>query len=133
MNKEQVKNEQVLPNLKPGENLVGFFLAVMTPSFTQYFFLGPLAAFSIRNYIVVVTDQGMHLHKLNMMNKPDGIDYFTYEEITKLKLKDGLLQAPLELEFSNGRKIKLKAQLKAVTSVPVLDEITKNYLISKSK
>jgi hypothetical protein len=47
-------------------------------------------------------------------------------------LSKGLLQAPLKFTFSNGRKLKLKAQLKGMEKVAKLDDRTKEYLFSKS-
>ena len=132
MNKEQVKNELIIPNLKQGEELVGFFQAQYISSFWWVFLVGPLYYLSQRIYFVAVTDKGLHFHKFTFWGKPDAFNYFSWEEIVKLKLGKGLLQAPFELVFNNGRKLKLRAYLKGNQKSAKLDDRTKEYLLSKS-
>ena len=132
MKKEKARDELILPKLQSGEELIGFFQAQYTPSWGWYFLIGPLFAFAIRIYFVAVTDKGIHYHKLTFFGKPDTSNYFTWNEIEKVKLSKGLLQAPLKFTFSNGRKLKLKAQLKGMEKIAKLDDRTKEYLFSKS-
>lgn len=132
MNKDQVKNEMIVPNLKSDEELVGFCQAQETPSGWWYFLLGPLMSLGMKFYFVAVTNKGMHFHKLTTFGKPDTHSYFSWDEIEELKLRKGVLQAPLKLTFSNGRKLKLKIQLKGVGNIAKLDDKTKEFLLSKS-
>lgn len=132
MNKEQIKNDFILPRLKQGEELVGFFQASYTPSIGWFFLIGPLTFLSMRIYYVAVTNQGLHLHKLGFLGKAETYDFFSYAEISKIKLGKGFLQAPLQLVFSNGRKLALKAQLKGVDKIAKLDDRTRKFLLSKS-
>jgi hypothetical protein len=132
MNKEQIKNDYILPRLKQGEELIGFFQASYTPSMGWFFLIGHLMFFGMRIYYVAVTNQGLHLHKLSFFGKPENYNFFSYAEISKIKLGKGFLQAPLQLVFSNGRKLALKAQLKGVDKVAKLDDRTREFLLSKS-
>ena len=131
MKKEQMRDEQILPNLKSNEELIGFFQAQYMASYWWFLLVGWLVFFTLRYYYVGTTDKGIHLHKLSFWGKPDNYDFFSWDEIEKLEFKDGFLQAPLKLKFKNGRKLKLKAQLKGVEKIAKLDEKTKVFLLSK--
>jgi len=133
MFKDQAKNELILPNLKQGEELIGFFTAIYSPAFIWFFLFGPLYYFGNRSYWVAVTDVGLHLHKLTFWGKPDTYEFTSYAEISSLKLGKGLLQAPLKLKFSNGKKLALKAILKGLERAGKLDDQTKEFLLSKYK
>ena len=98
MKKEKARDELIIPKLQSGEELIGFFQAQYTPSWGWYFLIGPLFAFAIRIYFVAVTDKGIHYHKLTFFGKPDTSNYFTWNEIEKVKLSKGLLQAPLKFK-----------------------------------
>lgn len=132
MRKEQALKELIIPKLKPDEELIGFFQAQYTPSFWWALLIGPLLFAGVKFYFVAVSNTGLHLHKLTSFGKADTHNYFPWNEITKLKLSKGFLQAPLNLVFSNGRKLKLQAQLKGVKKLAKLDDKTKNYLLAKS-
>ncbi len=132
MDKEKIKNDFILPNLKQGEELVGFFQASYMPSLGWFFLIGPLVALGVRVYYVAVTNQGLHLHKLSLFGKPETYNFFSYAEISKMTLGKGFLQAPLQMVFTNGRKLTLKAQLKGVEKVAKLDDKTREFLISRS-
>jgi hypothetical protein len=132
MNKEQIKNDFILPRLKQGEELIGFFQASYTPSIGWFFLIGPLMFLGMRIYYVAVTNQGIHLHKLSFFDKPETYNFFPYAEISKIKLGKGFLQAPLQMVFSNSRKLTLKAQLKGVEKVAKLDDQTREFLLSKA-
>ena len=132
MNLETIKAEIIQPKLTQGEELIGFFIATCSPSFGWYLLLGPLSSLKIKNYYVAVTSLGIQLHKLNLWNNsPENYDFFNYNEITNIKVGNGLLQAPLDLKFSNGRELKLKAQITGVANVAVMDETTKAFLKAK--
>jgi hypothetical protein len=132
MDKEKIKNELVLPNLKQGEKLVGYFQAQYLPSHWWLLLIGPLWGLCIRFYVIAVTNQGLHLHKFNLLGKPDIYNFFPSAEITSLYLGGGVMQAPLQLSFANGRKLRLKAQLKGVDKIAKLDDTTREFLLSHS-
>jgi hypothetical protein len=132
MDKEQFKNDFILPNLKQGEELIGFFQATYTPSLWWVILIGPLIYMGMRNYYVAVTNLGIHLYKLNFFGKLDTYNFFYYTEISEIKISKGFLQATLKLVFSNGRKLALKAQLKGPESAAKLDDQTVEFLLSKS-
>ncbi len=132
MDKEKIKIDFILPRLKQDEELVGFFQAAYMPSSGWLLLVGPLMLLGMRVYYVAVTNQGLHLHKLSFFGKPDTYNFFPYAEISKMKLGNGFLQAPLQLAFTNGRKLTLKVQLRGVDKVAKLDDRTKEFLLSKS-
>jgi len=132
MDKEKIKNDFILPRLKQGEELVGFFQATYTPSMGWFFLIGSLMSFGTRTYYVAVTNQGIHLHKLNFFGKPETYNFFSYAEISKIKLGKGFLQVPIQMFFTNGRKLTIKAQLKGVEKIAKLDDKTREFLLSKS-
>lgn len=132
MDKEKIKNDFILPHLKQGEELVGFFQATYMPPMWWIFLIGPLMFFGTRVYYIAVTNQGLHLHKLSFFGKPETYNFFPYAEIPKMKLGKGFLQSPLQLTFTNGRKLTIKAQLKGLEKVAKLDDNTRDFLLSKS-
>lgn len=118
-------------NLKDGENLIGFFAAMVQFKFWLFFFIGPLAVLSMKHYFIGVTDQGIYFHRLSLLGKFTEVDFFPFEEIKSLSSGKGMLQRPLNFTFENGRKIKLKAQLKGVEKIATLTEDMQNYLNDK--
>jgi len=132
MNKEQIKNDLILPRLKQDEELIGFFQATYTPSLVLLLLSGLLWGMGMRTYLVAVTNQGIHLHRLSLFGKPETYNFFSYAEISEIKLGKGFLQAPLQIVFSNGRKLTLKAQLKGIGKVAELDDKTREFLLSRA-
>lgn len=128
MDKEKIKSDLIVPNLKPGEELIGYFYAQYFPSRWWALLFGPLWAFGVKTYVVAVTNQGIHLHKLHVSGKPNASTFLPFAEITGLHLGKGIIQAPLQLKLTNGKKIKLKAQLKGVEGVAKLDDATREFL-----
>lgn len=131
-NKDQAKSELILPNLKQGEELIGFFIATYTPSILWLFLIGPIMFLGTRTYVVGVSDIGLHLHKLTFLGKPNSYKFVQYSDLASIKLKKGLLQAPLKMKFTNGDKLTLAAQLIGGDKVAKLDDRTKEFLVSKS-
>ena len=62
--------------------------------------------------IIAASEKGMYFHRLNLFGKFTGFDFFTYQEINQVKFGKGWLQRPTMFLFFNGRKLKVKAQLK---------------------
>ncbi len=120
--------EHIKQKLSSKEDLIGFFYAQKPPKFWLFFIIGPLAMLSIRHYFVAVTNTGIHFYKLNMMGKFSQHDFFSYNEIEKIKIKKGTLTLPLIFFFSNGTKLKLKAQKKGLERVAKLEEKTLEYM-----
>ncbi len=134
MDKEKFKNDFILPRLKKDEELIGFFQATYVPSLWWIFLIGPFAVFGTKIYCVAVTNQGLHLYKLNFFSnsKIDVYNFIPYSEISEIKLGNGFLQAPLKLVLVNGKKLVLKAQLKGIDKLAKLEDKTKEFLLSKS-
>jgi len=101
MDKEQIKEELIIPKIGSGEELVGFFQATSMPSFWWFFLIGPLVFLNTRTYYVAITNLGIHLNKLTFFGKPAIHAYFTWDEIENLKLGKGILSMPLKFKFSN--------------------------------
>ena len=119
--------------LSPGEPLVGFFMAQRRPPIWLYLLIGPLAALSIRMYLVGVTDKRLHFHKLNLMGKVSAHDTFTFGEIKSVKFGRGLLTVPMAYVFPRGRKLKLHAQKVGLERVAKIDEKTVTYISQNIK
>lgn len=119
MNKERA-HEHIKLNLREHESLIGFFQAMEPPKIWLFFLIGPLAALSMRMYFLAVTTTGLYFHRLNLLGKFKGHDYFDFSEIESVKVGKGLLQRPMRFHFKNNRKIQLKAQLKGVEKVAKL-------------
>ncbi|MBL4587235.1 MAG: hypothetical protein JKX84_09300 [Flavobacteriales bacterium] len=133
MKKEQAK-EHIRTTFREGESLVGFFISMQRMKFWLLILLGPLIALTMRHYYVAVSDKGVHFYRLTMLGKfSDNHDFFSYAEITSIRIKKGFIQRPLHFQFSNGRTLKLRAQLKGVKSVAKLDAMTQQYLAEHIK
>lgn len=132
MNKVSIRNELVLPKLKQDEELIGYFQAQYAPSYWWLILIGPLWALGIRLYVIAVTNQGLHLTKFNLLGRPDVYNFFPSAEITSLHLGDGVMQAPLQLNFANGRELRLRVQLGGIGRIAKLDDTTREFLISHS-
>jgi hypothetical protein len=120
--------EYLIAQLKAEDNLVGFFQAVKPVSFIWILFIGPLALLGMKYYIVAVSEQGVFFHRLNVWGKFAGYDFFHFDDIESVSVKDGFLQKPMYYFFKNGRKLKIKAQLKGSSKIAKLDEATLSYL-----
>ena len=135
MSTERIKKDFILPRLKQGEELIGFFQARYVP-FLWFFLIGPIMLLGIRIYYIAVTNQGLHIHKLSFfsMRKVDVYNFFSYAEISKINLGKALIlpEAPLKLVFSNGRKLKLRALVRGGKKAVKLDDRTRSFLLSKS-
>lgn len=93
-----------------------------------FFLIGPLAVLSMKSYFVAVTSKGLHFHTLNLLGKFSQHDFFSYNEIDSVKIGNGALQIPMKYTFSNGRKLKIKAQKKGMERVAKIDEKTLEFL-----
>ena len=64
MDKEQIKEELIIPKIGSGEELVGFFQANWMPSFWWVLLIGPLVFLGTRTYYVGITNLGIHFNKI---------------------------------------------------------------------
>jgi len=131
MHKDTVKSDLIVPHLKAGEELIGFFMAGYQPKLRWYFLAGPFAALKMRMYFAAVTPLGIHLHKMNFWGKPESHEFVPYSNMSKLKIGKGLLQARFEISTA-AKTISLKAQLKGVEKVAKLDHQTREFLRKKA-
>jgi len=124
MNKETAK-ENILERLEVGDELVGFFIAQSPFPILWFLLLGPLGAFFMKTYFVAVTKNGINFHQLSLMGKfKEEGDFFHFNEIESVKIKNGMLQRPMTFVLNNGVKVKIKAQKKGLDRVAKLDEKT---------
>lgn len=114
--------------IEPGDPLVGFFYAQQPFKFWLFFLIGPFAVLSMKHLFIAVTQKGLHIHRLSMMGKFTQGDFFNFSEIENVKIGKGILQRPMTFTFKNGRKIKIKAQLKGVEKVAKLTENTQKCI-----
>jgi hypothetical protein len=126
--KTEIAQKHIQKNIASDDFLIGFFYAIQPFKWWLFFLIGPLAVLSMKSLFVAVTKNGLTFHRLNMLGKFSGSDSFTYKEIENVKIGKGLLQRPMEFKFINGRKLKIKAQLKGVASVAKITEPVQRHI-----
>lgn len=127
MNKNKA-HEYILSVKEADDRLIGFFLAQGPFPILWYFIIGPLAFLMVRRYYVAVSEKGVYFTKLNLLGKPANTDRMLFSEIERAEIGNGILQRPILFRFTNGKKLKVKAQLKGVKSVAVLTPDVQTYL-----
>jgi len=129
MHKDEVQ-KHIVKHLAVGDELIGFFQATYTPSFWWFLLVGPLMFMGVRVYFVGVSKQGLYFYRLTFMGKFRDADFFTYDEIESAKVGEGILARPMVFRFKNGKKLKVKGQLKGVEKVATLTPEVSDYLRS---
>ncbi len=119
MKKEEAQTHIEL-HLTEGDSLISFFQAVQPFKIWLFFLIGPLAVFSMKTYFMAVTKKGLYFHRLNLLGKFSGMDFFPFDEIESVAIGKGILQRPMRFQFRNGRKLKVSAQLKGVEKIAKL-------------
>lgn len=125
------KNEaltHIKNKLTSDEELIGFFMAQKPFKIWLFVLIGPLAVLSMKPYYIAVTNKGVHFHLLNLLGKFSKHDFFKFEEIDSLKIGNGVMRIAMKYVFSNGRKLKIKAQKKGLDRIAKIDEATLQYL-----
>ncbi len=136
MDKEKIKNELILPRFEKNEELVGFFFAHSPPSIGWFFLINGFASLLSRYYYIAITNHGMHLHEIGLfgVGKPKTYDFFSWDKVVEIKIGKRFLQTPLEIIFSNKKKLTLKAQNRGIEKyAKKLDDKTIEFLLLKSK
>jgi Bacterial PH domain len=103
--------------LKPGEHYLGAFLGRTKINWAWFFVIGPLAALTMKQFQVMVTDQRVVFGRLSMMGRLAGIDTFPLAEIEAASFKKGMLTYTITFKFKNGRSLTLDANHKGIVSV----------------
>ena len=116
MKLEKMKS-YVNENLNEDDVLIGYFWSMEAIKIWLFMLIGPFAAFSMKFYVVAVSEKGLYFHRINFLEKFADTDFFTYEEIETLALSKGMLNALLKFHFVNGRKLKLKSPLKGKNAI----------------
>lgn len=129
MNKAKA-NEFILSNLEADDKLVGFFFAQGRFPILWFFLIGPFAMLMLRQYYVAISEKGVYFIKLNPLGKPSNLDMMSFPDIESVKIGNGALQRPMLFHFNNGKKLKIKAQLKGVKSVATLTPEVQAHLES---
>lgn len=128
MKKDKVENH-IIEYLNSGETLTGFFFAQKMYNFWLYMLVGIFAMFSIKQMYVALTNKGVHFFFVNLLGGFANHDFFSFSEIETVSFGKGFMQRPVEFRFSNGRKLKIKAQLKgAKTIAKITDEIQAEFM-----
>lgn len=131
MNKDEAET-LIRENLSEEEKFVGFFMATYLPTFWWFLLVGPLFFLGMRYYFVGVTDKGFHFHKLGLMGKPQQHDFFTFEEVARLKIGSRVLSYRMDFLFSNKRKLKINAQKVGAKKVAKIAPETLEYIKQKT-
>ena len=126
MHKDEAQ-KHIEKHLAEGDELIGFFQATYMPSF-WWFFFGPLVAAGMRIYFIGVSKQGLYFHKLTLTSKFRDADFFRYDEIESAKVGGGFTQRPMVFRFTNGKKLKVKGQLKGFDRIAKLTPEVSDYI-----
>ena len=110
------------------EELIGYFMATKPFKIWLFVVIGPLAALSMKQYFVAITNAGVHFYKLNLLGKFSQHDFFSYDEIESIKIGKGAMWIPMKFKFASGRKLKVKAQKKGLDRVAKIDDKTLEYI-----
>ena len=134
----RIKNNFILPNLKQGEELIGFFAGEVQVSLWWWLVFGPLTFLGFRLIYVAVTNQGLQLHKCNVFLRPSSFNFFNYDEISELNYSESYGSGILKLRFQNGRELKVgtilfRSKVSMNEDSTFLNDKTREFLISKSK
>ena len=129
MHKDEVQ-KHIEKHLAEGDELIGFFQATYTPSFWWFVLVGPLMFAGIRTYFIGVSKQGLYFYKLTLMGKFREADFFKYDEIESAKVGGGILARPMVFRFANGKKLKVKGQLKGIEKIAKLTPEVSDYIRS---
>jgi hypothetical protein len=127
MNKETA-HQYILSNMEPDDNLVGFFIAQGSFPLLWCFIIGPLAILMLKQYYVAFSEKGVYFIRLNLLGKPSNTDLMLFSEIENVKIGKGMLQRPMLFRFTNGKKLKIKAQIKGVKKVATLKDDVQQHL-----
>lgn len=126
--KKETAQEHIKLNLIEGDSLISFFQAVQPIKIWLFFLIGPLAVLSMKMYFLAVTEKGLYFHRLSLLGKFNGFDFFAYDEIESVVIGKGVLQRPMKFQFRNGRTLKIKAQLKGVEKIAKLTSEAQQHI-----
>jgi hypothetical protein len=94
------------------ETYIGGFYSQYQPGFGKMMLFGVFAILQMRVYLAGVSDRRIYFHRLNLLNKVECCDAFSYEEIAEYRCKKGLLTWKLFFKFDNGKKLILKSPVR---------------------
>jgi len=128
MTKEEAKIH-IEKSLEKDDELIGVFTAQGPFPIWWFILIGPLGAFFFKFYYIGVTQKGISFYRLSLMGKfKDDGDFFKFSEIESLKIKGGFTQRPLIFTLKNGKKVKIKAQIKGLDRVAKLTEKVQKHI-----
>lgn len=99
------------------ESYIGAFMGRTGIKWAWFFLIGPLAAFTMKQYQVVVTDQRVIFGKLSLFGAPTTVDTFAFNDIRAIILKKGVLTYKIGFVFNNRRRLDLFANHKAARAM----------------
>ena len=118
-------------HLEPGDSVVGWFGGVSWPRLWVWFLLGPLAVLGLRQWFIAVSHRGVYFHRISLIAKPEGYDFFRYDEITECDVGRGYLNKPMRFLFNNNRRLKVRAQSRGLKHVPKLTPEVQEHLVQR--
>ncbi len=125
-----MKAEKVLEyinnTLDESDELIGYFFG-QEFNIGIYLIFGPLSMLKMKRYYIAVSQNGVHFHRVNLLEKICQSDFFSFDEIDEIKIsKKGVIQKKIEFTFKNGRSVKVKSPIKGVKSAalftPAIEE-----------
>ncbi len=108
MNKVAIQ-QYVTDNLQPNDELIESFLAIKRPNMFYIVLFSWIAIFSLRYYVIAVSQRGIYFHKLNFFGRFSSTELIEYQDIEHVTIGLGFVQKTFHVYFKNGRQLKLKA------------------------
>lgn len=123
--------EMAKGNLGEGEEFKGMFLGASGNTTLMAMLFGALAAATIKQYVVSISDSKLYFNKLDFWGRPDSCDSFANDEVDKVEYKKGLLNHNVNFYFKNGNSLKLRAQFNKKSRAPFLNQGIVDYLAGR--
>lgn len=100
-------------NMSPDETDSYYFYGVKIASIGNFLLIGPFASLTNKNFICNVTNKGIHLYGLSLLNKPKDYSFIPKNNIKNLQVKSSIATLGFAknviIEFKQGGKIELQA------------------------
>jgi hypothetical protein len=99
----------VASKFQPDEVYQGAFKVLKTPPMLFRLLLGYIYSFTVSHYVIVASDRNLYFVKLNIFEKVEIIDVFSYSEIKKIESTCKATNDNLKFWFRNGNELFVNA------------------------
>ena len=122
--------KQVQNYFRDGEELIDFFSAQKPLSIWWLLILGPLSPMLLNTYYVAVTDLGVYFFERSFLGKIQDHQFYSYQDIERLKVGEGQFAIPLKYFFKDGSRLLIHAQKRGTKRVAKIGEKGLHHLQS---